>query len=122
MKDKELKQLAIDISEGKVYGTFHMNKCEISNMGSVFMPLMFMTDEQRQKMSDEKVVHLYEHIDKAGPRSINGMPIFMSFSRIVDKDWKKIVKYIREYKVKVTSFLNKEEKKEPAGPTLFEEE
>ena len=121
MEEKELRQLAIDIAENKVFGTFHMNKCEIANMSSVFMPLVFMTDEQREKMSKDKVVHLYEYYSEAGPRSVNGMPCFMSVRNIVNKDWKKIVKFIAEYNRKKTTFLN-EINKEETGKTLFENE
>ena len=120
-EEKELRQLAIDIVENKVFGTFHMNKCEISNMSAVFIPISFMNDEQRKEMSDNKVVHLYEYYDKAGPRSVNGMPIFMSMMNIVEEEWKKIVKYIAEYEIKVKSFLDKKEP-QPMGPTLFDEE
>jgi len=119
MKEKELRQLAVDIAENKVFGTFHMNKCEIANISMVFMPLAFMADEQKQKMSDNKVVHLYEYYDKEGPRSVNGMPIFMSMNNIVSKDWKKIVKYIGEYEIKKKSFLEKETSSIDKGPTLF---
>ena len=121
MEEKELRQLAIDIAENKVFGTFHMNKCEIANMSMVFMPLIFMTDKQRKKLSDKKVVHLYEYYHKAEKNGINGMPIFMSMMNIVQKDWNKIVKYIAEYKIKVKGFLNKKENKDES-PTLFDEE
>ena len=122
MDDKELKQLAIDISENKVFGTFHMNKCEIANLSAVFMPVVFMTDEQRQESSDNNIVHFYEYYDKAGPRSVNGMPCFFSMCQINEDDWKKVVKHIKEYEVRVKSFLDKKERKEPEGPTLFNEE
>ena len=122
MEDKELRQLAIDISENKVFGTFCMNKCEIAHMGAVFMPLMFLNDKQKKEMSDNKVVHLYEYYDKAGPRSINGMPCFFSFAQINKDDWEKIVKYIKKYEIKVKSFLNKpQDKIEEQEPTLFDE-
>ena len=49
------------------------------------------------------------------------MPCFYSMNLIVEEDWNKIVRYIKEYEVKVRSFLNKDEKKEPEGPTLFED-
>jgi hypothetical protein len=122
MDEKELKQLAIDISENKVFGTFHMNKCEIANLSAVFMPVIFMTDEQRKESSDNNIVHFYEYYDKAGPRSVNGMPCFFSMCQINKNDWDKVVKYIKEYEVRVKSFLDKDENKEPEGPTLFEEE
>jgi len=122
MDDKELKQLAIDISENKVFGTFHMNKCEIANLSAVFMPVVFMTDEQRQESSDNNIVHFYEYYDKAGPRSVNGMPCFFSMCQINEDDWKKVVKHIKEYEVRVKSFLDKKERKEPEGPTFFDDE
>ena len=121
MEEKDLRQLAVDIAESKVFGTFHMNKCEIANMSMVFMPLSFMTDEQREELSEEKVVHFYEYYSKAGTTSVNGMPCFFSMRNIVEKDWKKVVKYIAEYEVKIKGFLNKEENKEE-GPTLFDDE
>jgi hypothetical protein len=121
MDDKELKQLAIDISEGKVFGTFHMNEHQMSNMSCVFMPLVFMKEEQRQELIDKKVAHFYEYIDQAGPRSVNGMPCFFSMRNISQDDWSKVVKYIKEYESRVKTFLDKEEKQEPEGPTLFDE-
>jgi len=122
MDEKELKQLAIDISENKVFGTFHMNKCEIANMSTVFMPIIFMNDEQRKESANNNIVHFYEYYDKAGPRSVNGMPCFFSMHQINLRDWKKVVKYIKEYEVRVKSFLDEDENKEPEEPTLFEEE
>ena len=121
MEEKELRQLAIDISENKVFGTFHMKDSEMeTNLGMVFMPFVFMSEEQRKEMIDKKVVHFYEYIDKAGPRSVNGMPCFFSMKNIIQKDWKKIVKYIKEYGIRVKSFLDKKDVGiEPKESTLF---
>ena len=121
MNDKELKQLAIDISEGKVFGTFHMRPDDMErNMAVVFMPLVFMNEKQRKKLEDEKVAHFYEYIDQAGPRSVNGMPCFFSMRNIDQENWEKVVKYIKEYETRVSSFLDKKEY-ESEGPTLFDE-
>ena len=119
MEDKELKKLAIDIVENKVFGTFHMNKCEIANMGMIFMPLLFMSDEQKQELSNNKAVHFYEYLTEAGPRSVNGFPTFMSVRNIVEKDWKKIVKYMAKYEARVSSFLNEGETKKTNDEMLF---
>jgi len=73
-----------------------------------------------KEMIDKKVVHFYEYIDKAGPRSVNGMPCFFSMKNIIQKDWKKIVKYIKEYEIRVKSFLDKKDVGiEPKESTLF---
>ena len=120
MDEKELKQLAIDISENKVFGTFHMNKCEIANLSTVFIPVVFMSDEQRKESSDNNIVHFYEYYDKAGPRSVNGMPCFFSMFNIKEEEWKKAIKFINEYKIKVDSFLDKKDiQPKVEGPTLF---
>lgn len=127
MEDIELKQLAIDISENKVFGTFHMKEREMErdterDIGAVFMPFLFMSDEQRKEMVDKGVIHLYEYYDKAGPISVNGMPSFFSMWQIVKEDWIKIMKYIREYEARVSSFLDKKEIKKDDGPTFFDGE
>ncbi len=123
MDEKELKQLAIDIAENKVFGTFHMNENEMNSLQVVFMPFIALSEERRKKMRDDNVIHVYEYYDKAGPRSVNGMPCFFSFSEIIEKDWKKVVKYIKEYEVKKNSFLNKKEIGQETidEPMLFKE-
>lgn len=119
MEEIELKQLAIDISENKVFGTFHMSKNDMKYIQVVFIPLIAMTKDQRQKLVDNEVVHFYEYYNKAGPRSVNGMPCFFSMYNITKNDWIKTVKYIKQYKVKVQSFLSRT-KKENKEPSLFE--
>ena len=120
MEEKELKQLAIEISENKVFGTFHIKDCTVDKTTMVFMPLLFMEDESKQELIDNEITHIYEYVEKAGPRSINGMPVFMSFRTISKTDWGKTCKYIKEYEIKVKSFLDKNKNKEPVGPTLFD--
>jgi len=120
MNEKELKQLAIDIVENKVFGTWQMNENDLSHMHIVFMPLIAISDETKQEMRSNNTIHLYEYYDKAGPRSVNGMPCFFSFRSISKDDWDKVLKYAKEYEIRVKSFLNKNEKKEPEGPTLFD--
>ena len=72
-------------------------------------------------MRDDKIIHVYEYYEQAGARGINGMPIFMSMKEINEDDWKKIVKFIEEYKIKLNSFLDKKEveAKQNDGPMLF---
>ena len=48
-------------------------------MPSIFIPLIFMNEEQRDDMVKKGTLHIFEYYDKAGPRSINGYPIFFLF-------------------------------------------
>ena len=71
-------------------------------------------------MRDRDIIHIYEYYDKAGPRSVNGMPCFMSHREISKNDWEKIVKYIKQYEIRVQSFLGKEDTSPKVEePTLF---
>lgn len=72
--EQELKQLALDISDGKVFGSWDIPEGQDHMLGSIFMVLLFLTEDQRK----EKPHAIYEYFDKAGPRSVNGFPIFMS--------------------------------------------
>lgn len=120
MKEKDLKQLSIDIVEKKVFGSFYMSEQAMNQLGTVFMPFLFLSEEQKKEMQDQEILHLYEYYDKARPSSIDGMPIFSSMREINKTDWTKIVQYIKEYKARVKSFLRTKEK-EPEEPTLFDE-
>ncbi len=118
MTEKQLKQLAIDIVERKVFGTFQMSENDMNHLQIVFMPFIALNEEQRQKMNDDKIIHVYEYYDKAGPRAVNGMPIFMSMLSINEDDWKKIKVFIETYKIKINSFLE-DKKVKTEEPTLF---
>lgn len=108
MTPEQQKQLAIDIVENKVFGTFYLKDHEASLLGCIFMPLVLMNDEQRDEFLKETPAHLYEYYDKAGHHSINGRPIFSSFRSINKTDWKAVKKYIQEYSKQKASFLDED--------------
>ena len=63
------------------------------------MPVTFMDEKQVKKIEEDKVVAFYEYLDKAGPRAINGYPIFMTMKTITKDDLievQKIVQQLRE--------------------------
>lgn len=122
MDEKELKQLAIDVSENKVFGTWLMSEADMNHLYVVFMAFLGTDENYIKKLKENNIIHFYEYYDKAGPRSVNGMPCFFSHHLIDKDDWKKVVKYIRQYEARVKTFLDKDEKKEPVGPTLFDGE
>jgi hypothetical protein len=95
MTDEEIKKLALDIRSNLVFGSWNIRKEEFERMvGSVFMPLLFMDEESRKQMKDEEIFHIYEYMSQAGPRSINGYPMFMSFRSINKTDAEKLFKVI----------------------------
>lgn len=77
--DQELRQLALDIRAGAVFGTWNFPSSEEAQRmtGTVFMPLLFMDDEARGAL--EEAAHIFEYVSNAGPRGVNGYPCFFSF-------------------------------------------
>jgi hypothetical protein len=92
MTDEELKQLALDIRSGRVFGTWNVREGDERLIGSIFMVLMFMEQKDRDAMKEQGVVHLYEYLSQAGPRAINGYPMFMSMRPLTGEQAGKIDK------------------------------
>ena len=99
---KELKKLAMAMVDGKVFGTWNIKNPDL--VGSVFMPLMFMNEEQIEEHKD--TVHYYEYIDKASSIAINGMPIFSSMRKITKEELDIIIPLVEEYENKKKEFIN----------------
>lgn len=87
---EELAGIARDVVHGKVFGTWSLPKKDSHLLSSVFMILAFASPTTAKEMADDGIVHLFEYIDKAGPRSINGYPMFMS-AHMVNKEESEII-------------------------------
>lgn len=80
--EPELRQLALDIVEGRVFDSSQLGD-DAHLMGSVFMPLAFMEPVAKEELETWGLV--YEYMSAAGPRAINGYPMFMS-CRVLHRD------------------------------------
>lgn len=70
LTDEEIDQLAIDIITNRVFFPWTQ-----SDMESAFMMVLaFATEDQ----IPPNATIMYEELSKAGPRSLNGMPMFTS--------------------------------------------
>lgn len=87
---KDLKQLAWDICAGLVFTDREINPPSL--MTHVFMPLLFLTEEQRLDLVKNAVL-IYEYISKAGPRMINGYPMFMSFFYLNAQELNEVIEH-----------------------------
>lgn len=93
--DDEIKELARAVVSQQVFiGT--MIPIEDANrmMPSVFMPLMFIEPDTLKQMDELNVVP-YEFMDKAGPRSVNGYPSFMSMQFINHDDYRRLIEKVK---------------------------
>lgn len=98
MTDEEIKQLAIDVLKDKVFFSSMLEEHEQHLLGSVFMPVNFLDEPQVKKLEEDKIAAFYEYHDKAGPRSINGLPMFMSMKTITEEDLKKMGEVLKKLK------------------------
>lgn len=95
MHAEEIYDLAVKAVAGRV---IFSQQVPAELVSSVFMPLLFMDEDARQKLMDAtesgEVAEIYEHLDNAGPRGINGYPIFMSMKTISRADLDTLVEMI----------------------------
>lgn len=98
----DLKQLSKDITSNLVFTSFMINPHDNHLLGSIFMPLSFLDEQQRKEMVDRNVYVIYEYYSESLPRSINGYPTFASF-RSLSKDESMVVS---DYCKKIQEALN----------------
>ena len=99
MKSNEkLKQIAVDLFDGKIFCDRHIPEGEQYMLASIFMPIAL---SGLPDISDEKIrdmAFLFEYNSQAMPRSINGYPIFGSVQYLNKKEAEQMFKFYEEYK------------------------
>jgi hypothetical protein len=110
--EAELRQLAVDYYDGKVFSDRHIPEHEKHLISAVFMPLALGALSEYDQETTKQISMLYEYIDQAGPRGINGMPIFGSVRILWADEAEKMLKYFEEYKAIKEQFLNSANEKQ----------
>lgn len=106
--DEELKQIALDLLHRKIYSTQHQRL--INNpeeIPLVFMPLVFFKPKDLKEFWKQKPAMIFEYIDKASPRSINGLPRFFSMQWLDENEAKKVLDYFHKLKEAEKAVLEK---------------
>ena len=105
MTDKEAKQLAIDIHEGRVFGTWSIDPDHAERMiPTIFMPVAMGAPVP------EGTAHLYQYMDKANSRSVNGYPTFFSFELMDAETHRRVGKHIETLQSQTQAFLEGSER------------
>lgn len=99
MAEPELRQLAMDTAQGKVFTDRHGDNA-IDAFRVVFM---LGLGGHRPKYLDQWGM-IYEYIDKAGPRAINGRPSFFSFRILHADDLPHFLDLYREVRTTLDNF------------------
>ena len=83
---KELKKLAEDIFDGKVFGTWDIKGEE--NL----IPMVFFVAAFAPEKIPKDTAHLFEYMENALPRCVNGKPMFMSCRILTKKELPLVMK------------------------------
>ena len=84
MSDDELRTFVLALCDGKIFTMHHVPEDMI---GMVFMPIGMGAFADVPVEELKQIGTIYEYIDQAGPRSVNGMPMFLSFKMVHIDDW-----------------------------------
>lgn len=71
-------------ADNLVFSSAHMHEGELRHLQLVFMPIMFGALDGVDKGS---IGVIYEELNQAGPRCLNGMPMFFSCYLLHKDDW-----------------------------------
>lgn len=103
--EADIRQLALDVLSGQVFGTWDIADHEKQHMGMVFMPIMLMDDITRKGMVRDGVVHFYGHMRDSFERGINGMPMFHVVNMLDKIDTERMNKWITRLNAVMTEEL-----------------
>lgn len=109
MTDDELKRLALDIVDGKVFGSW-MTPDPNEGLIPFRIVTMMMDKEHLEALKQRQVIGLYEYLSEAGPMSVNGMPSFMSVRMIHKGEVDKLNEFINQARRMREQFLGNEVK------------
>ena len=98
---EEIKQIALDLFKGAIFTDRHLQ--DIEDIRMVFMVLSFMDGERIKELQANPPGLIYEYISEAGPRSVNGMPVFMSLKMLTQDDTKKMFEHYEQLKSAVAN-------------------
>ena len=78
MSPEFLSQLAKDIATNLVFVDRYIREHDVTVLGMVFLPIAMGAFADWSEEETKQIGLIYEYYKEAGPREINGYPIFMS--------------------------------------------
>ncbi len=88
MTDAQLREFVLGVLDGRIYIDHQVRSP--ADVPMVFFPLLFGVLGGYNKDSlQSRIGCIYEYLDKALPRSVNGRPCFMSMRLLHMEDWKR---------------------------------
>lgn len=100
MTDDQIRQFVNDLCEDRIFTDRHLHPRDSNLLSMIFMPLALglFKDHSKEEIEKLQIGGFWEYYEKAGPRSINGYPIFFSCHIIGQKD---LERALAAYKVEM---------------------
>lgn len=89
--DELVKEIAVKYQSGDIFGSWQIAEHDMHLVSSIFMPLVFIDEITRKEFLRDGRLYYYSEMKEAGPRSINGYPMFMSLSSLNLDDVKRVL-------------------------------
>lgn len=106
LPDNERRAIALGMLEGNIFTSLQFPEYEKGDMyGLVFMPIFFGAFSEYTSEEIDDIGFLWEEMSRAGPRSINGYPMFMSFHVCNQNDKAVVLEYYKILKIQREQFL-----------------
>jgi hypothetical protein len=89
--EQELRQLTLDLKANKIFASTQIPPEDSSLLGSIFLILSLMDEQQHADFVAKKPAFVYEYYTEAGSHGVNGYPSFLSM-RFVTEDELPLIK------------------------------
>lgn len=90
LAEEKISEIAKGIVANEVFISWQISERDQHMLGMIFMPLMFMDELTTKQMQNNKITHLWAKMNTAGPRGINGYPIFSGMGMLNQDDARRI--------------------------------
>jgi hypothetical protein len=101
--EEELRKLAAEFVEDRIFTTLQIRDTDADMLQVIFMPLMFIKESGAWLAN---AAFLYEHMDQAGPRAVNGYPSFFSVKKLTKHNYRAFTRYVEDYKAIKEQFFS----------------
>lgn len=104
--DAELKQIAVDIFENKIFTNRHIAQEDMKLVSSLFMPIALGAFSSWTEEELQDIGLIYEYMTEAAPRNVNGYPSFFSMQILSNEENRRMVVFYKEYSALKEGFVN----------------
>lgn len=104
--EEEITNLALDVYQNKVFGSWNLIGPGFKFVNQVFLPLAACTEKQFEELKENDVGAFYEYYSECVGHIGNGLPMFTSMKMLTMKDARKLAAKLHEIQIAVSNVVN----------------